>query len=345
MMMVIFLGFATAKGGAVYAEQSADGRHYGNFVYSAEFAPQDGASRAGFVFGADEKSHWTAVALFSEDSVALYRQEEKEIELKKAGYDFKDGEKLKMTLVVNEGVAKLFIGDGVASLTYKLDGYTGGTIDTVGDGFEISNTSIIETDTPDGNIYIGGYSVLKVVNLTDGNYKLDGAKEYSVKGGVLTISESYLKTLEADTEYSFRVVTSFTDFNFKVNTDFTSVTATPSIEKYYRNNDVTIELSSASVTVHKLLIDGKVFEFTQTADRVVISSKQISTLSIGKHSVKLYTDKGRPETTFNLSETVETVTEPAVKSTHMWLWIDVAIFLSAIVGYVAFSIISKRKKK
>ena len=326
------------------AESSLKGYDYGNFIYSAEFAPDGDAVRAGFVFGADENSHFIVAAETADSSVALYKQEKDkdDVELKRVGYTF-EGEQLKITLVVNEGVAKVFIGNsGAAALICKLDGYLGGKVKVLADGCVASNTSLIETDTPDGHIYVGGYEVLKVVNLTDGNYKLDG-KEYSLKSGALTVSEGYLKTLEANTEYLFRVVTSLTDFNFKVSTDFTSVTATPSIEKYYRHNDVTIELSSASVTVNKLLIDGKECAFKQTEDRVVISSEQISGLATGKHSVKLYTDKGRPETTITVSEMVETVTEPVVKSTHMWLWIDLSIFAAAIIGYITFTIVKKKK--
>ena len=349
ILAALVFGLFAVNSGYAHAEENASGgdiggSYYGNFIYSARFTPNGEATRAGFVFGADDNSHWVAVAETAEGCVALYRKEEKETALKTIGYDFAAGEKLKITLVVNEGVAKIFIGsDGVAALTCKLDGYEGGRIATVGNGFEVSNIALIETDSPDGNIYVGGYEVLKVVNITDGNYKLKG-NEYTLSGGVLTVKESYLKTLEANTEYAFRVVTSFTDFNFKVNTDFTAVTATPSVEKYYRNNDVTIELSAA-VTVNKLLLDGKECKFTQTGDRVIISSEQISGLATGKHTVKLYTDKGRPETTINVSEMVETVTEPVVKSSHMWLWIDISIFAAAIIGYVTFSVLTKRKKK
>ena len=328
------------------AESSLKGYDYGNFIYSAEFAPDDVAIRAGFVFGADENSHFAVAAETADSSVVLYKQEKdkEDVVLKRVGVgEALQGEHLKITLVVNEGVAKAFIGNsGAAALICKLDGYSGGKVKVVADGYVASNLSLIETDTPDGHIYVGGYEVLKVVNLTDGNYKLD-SKEYSLKSGVVTVSEGYLKTLEANTEYIFRVVTSLTDFNFKVITDFTSVTATPSIEKYYRHNDVTIELSSASVTVNKLLIDGKECAFTQTADRVVISSEQISGLATGKHVVKLYTDKGRPETTITVSELVETVTEPVVKATHMWLWIDLSIFAAAIIGYITFTIVKKKK--
>ena len=348
LLAVLFLGLFALKGAPAHAEENravnSTGSYYSNFIYSAEFTPNNGASRAGFIFGADEKSYWTAVAETAKDSVVLYKQDDIGTEFKRVGYPFTAGEKFRMTLVVNEGVAKIFIGnEGVAVLTCKADGYEGGKISTLGEGFEISAVEFTETDTPDGDIYVGGYDVLKVVNLTDGNYRLDGS-QYSLEGGVLKISENYLKTLEVDTEYLFKVVTSFTDFNFTVNTDFTSVSATPSIEKYYRNNDVTLELS-ANVKVHKLLLDGKECKFTQTGDRVVISSEQISSLSIGKHSVKLYTDRGRPETTINVSEMVETITEPEVKSNHVWLWIDLSIFAAAIIGYVTYTIVKKHVKK
>ena len=339
---VLFFGIF-AVNGVVYAEEVADnvsGFNYCNFVYSAQFPAEAGADRTGFVFGADDNSGWIAAAETAENRVALYRHDEDEVELKSIGYDFSAGEELKMTLVVNEGVAKIFIGsDDVAVLTCKLDGYEGGKATVIGDA---SNISLMETDTPDGNIYVGGFSVLKVVNLTDGNYILN-SNEYSLTGGVLTVTDSYIKTLEAKTEYSFRAVTAFTDFNFTVNTTFTSVSATPSIEKYYKNNDVTLELSG-NVKVHRLLIDGKECNFTQTEDRVVISSDLISSLATGKHSVKLFTDKGRPETSFNLSERVETVTEPVVKSAHVWLWIDLSIFAAAIIGYITYSILKKKKK-
>ena len=345
---VLILGLFALNSAPAYAEErtadTVNGSYYRNFIYSAEFTPNGGASRAGFIFGADENSSWTAVAETAKNSVVLYRQADEGTELKRVSYDFTAGEKLKITLVVNQGVVKMFIGsEDVAVLTCKADGYKGGTIATFGEGVEISAVELFETDTPDGDIYIGGYEVLKVVNLTDGNYRLDG-KEYSLKGGVLKISDDYIRTLEADTEYSFKVVTSFTDFNFTVSTDFSSVSATPSIEKYYRSDDVTLELS-ASVKVHKLLLDGKECKFTQSGTRVVISSEQISSLTIGKHSVKLYTDRGRPETTINVSETVETVTEPEVKSNHVWLWIDLSIFAAAIIGYVTYSILKKYLKK
>lgn len=365
MLAALCFGLIAANGGRAYAEETTangygeatylataeDGLSFGksdgkNFIYSAEFTPKNAQARsAGLVFGAGGEltSYWVAAADILKGEVKLWQSESGD--LKTAEYQFESGEKFKITVVVNDGIAKVFIDNGdVAVICCKLDDYSGGKSGLEVNGeFDVNKVKFTDTDSPDGDIFSDGYEVLKVVNLTDGNYKLSG-NEYSTSGGVLTVSREYLKTLEADTEYVFRVVTSFTDFNFKVTTDFTAVTATPSIEKYYRNNDVTLELSG-NVNVHKLLIDGKECEFTQTGDEVVISSAAIGSLSTGKHSVKLYTDKGRPETTITVSEMVETVSEPVVKATHLFLWIDLAIFASAIIGYITFSVISKRKKK
>lgn len=360
MLAALCIGFIAVNGSKAHAEEATEinGREADseeivlneyegkNFIYSAEFTPVSSeAEAAGLVFGAKENlsSYLTATADIKNGKVKLSRSEAGE--LKCVDYSFVGGQKLKITVVTNDDVVKIFIDDSdVAVNVCKIDDYNGGKLGLlVKSDFTVSKVSFTDTDSPEGDIYCNGYDVLKVVNVTDGNYKLKSS-EYTVDGGNLTVSREYLRTLESDTEYVFRVVTSFTDLNFKITTDFTAVTATPAVEKYYRNNDVTLELSG-NVTVNKLLIDGKECAFTQTEKSVLISSEEIESLSTGKHSVKLYTDKGRPETTVTISEIVETVSDPVVKATHVFLWIDLAIFLGAIIGYTAFSIISKRKKK
>lgn len=347
-LCVLFLGTLFTAGKTASAETiGADyalGKFEGsNFIYSANLSTKNDQEQAGLVFGADDElTSYFVVAIDAAQNKVILGQSGTEDLLKTADYDFEGMDNIKITLIVNDGTAKIYMdADDVALITQKLPQYEGGRLGTYGNA--VSVLSFTDMDTLDGDIFCNGYDVLKVVNLTDGNYKLKES-EYSIVGGVLTVSGEYLKTLEANTEYVFRVVTSFTDFNFKITTDFTAVVATPSIEKYYRNNDVTLELS-ATVTVSKLFIDGKEVEFKQMGDKVVISSTEVGNLSIGKHRVKLYTDKGRPEATINVSEMVETISEPEVESNHMWLWIDVAIFAAAIVGYLGFSIISKRKQK
>lgn len=345
-------GFSFYGDNGLFLSDERDGFRFSDtkgkeFIYSAEFTPENDSSQAaGLIFATSDNltSYLVATADLKDNKVKLWQAGVGD--LKTADYSFEAGKKFKITVIVNAETARIYIGeDKIAAITYKIENYSGGKlgINVYNGGFNINNVKFTPIDTPDGDIYVGGYEVLKVVNLTDGNYKLE-SNEYSVKGGVLTISQDYLKTLEAEREYSFRVVTSFTEFTFKVVTDFTSVTATPSIDKFYRKNDVTIELS-ASVAVHKVTIDGRECAFTQTDDRVVIPSAEISSLSIGEHKVVLFTDKGRPETTINVSEMVETVTEPEVKSNHVWLWIDLSIFAAAIIGYITYSIVKKHVKK
>ena len=308
-----------------------------NFIYVAEFK---GGDKIGFVFGKSGETYWEAA--ISDGEIYILRHDDKDVKLKSAVCDAAGDTKL--ALVLNEGVAKLFVGDSsIASLVYSLEGYAGGGVNLTGDTKE---ELFISTDTLDGDIYIGGYSLVgedMVFNLTDGNAKLSkAAGDFSFEKGVITISESYLKTLEADSEYRFRAVTTLTDLDFVVKTNFTAAKAEPSVDKYYVGNDVTIEVSGGA-KVEKLLIDGEEFSYEQTGGKVVIKSSALSGLPLGSHSVKLYTDKGRPETSINISEAVETLTEPPEKI--IFLWVDLAIFGAAIVGYITYTIVKKVRGK
>ena len=313
-----------------------------NFVYSAQFTDLSAEKDAGLVFGVsdDLSSYWMATANVADGKVELHSNNSV---LKSAKCSL-DAQGFAMTVVVNEGIAKVFVNGGnVAIITCKLDGYSGGKVGVIKADCTVSNEQFASTDTPDGNIFCNGYSIVKVVNITDGHYKLDDS-QYSMNSGVLTVSPDYLKTLEADTVYTFRVVTSFTDFDFTLKTDFTAATASSVLNKYYRGSDVAFDLSGSAV-VHKLLIDGKEVEFTQTGNRVVISSAVVDTLSSGQHSAKLYTDSGRPEATFTVSEKIETLTEMEPEATHTFFWVDIAIFSALILAYVAFTVVKKTKKK
>ena len=309
-----------------------------NFIYSAEFTPDSSeVTGDGFVFGVsdDFTSYWAVVANIADGKVQLLKND---TVLKSAQYSLEAGKTFALTLVVNEGIAKVFVdGSDVAAITCKLDGYSGGKVGVKSD-CAVAYEQFASTDTLDGDIFCNGYNVLKVVNVNDG-HKLDSS-EFSVSKSVLTVSREYLKTLEADTEYTFRVVTSFTDFNFTLTTDFTPATATSVMSKYYRGSDVTFELSGGAV-VDKLLIDGENVEFTQNGNRIVVSAQVVNALPSGKHNVKLYTNIGRPETSFTLSEPAETLTEIVPEATHTFFWIDFAIFGSLILAYVVFTILKK----
>ncbi len=332
---LVFAGGLRAR-----AAQSEEGI---NFIYSAEFS--SGSGKCGFIFGETDDNYLSIAVDADSEQVSLTRNGETDDLLKVCDCDL--SEQFKLTLVVNEGVAKLFVGDSkIAAIVCAAEGYAGGGVRIDGGSYTVANPLFIKTDTPDGDIYVGGfgnYDGFKVVNITDGNSLLkDG--EYELEGGVVTISDAYLRTLEADAEYRFRAVTSLTDLDFSVTTDFTAVNASSAISKYYKDNDVTIILSSTA-SVKKLQIDGKDCTFTQSGSRVVITSEEIAGLATGNHTVKLYTDKGRPETSINISESVETLTEPVEKVTHVFLWVDLAIFGAAILGYAAFAIVKRVRGK
>ncbi|MCH5152442.1 MAG: hypothetical protein J1F68_00570 [Clostridiales bacterium] len=345
MLVILCLGFVPS---VAFAETGAGSEftlrkvNANNFVYSADFADLSQAKKVGLVFGVsdDLSSYWVACANVEDGKVEL---QSKDTVLKSAQYDIA-AQQLSLTVVVNEGIVKVFVdGSDVAVITCKLDGYEGGKVGVLKADCTVANEQFASTDTLNGDIFCNGYSVVKVINITDGHYKLNSS-EYSVKNGVLTVSPEYLKTLEADTVYTFRVVTSFTDLDFNITTDFTPATAISVRNKYYRGSDVAFDLSGSAV-VHKLLIDGKEVEFTQTGGRVVISSETIDTLSSGQHTAKLYTDIGRPEATFTVSERLETLTEIEPEATHTFFWIDIAIFAALILAYVAFTVVQKSKKK
>ncbi len=330
-------------GGDAFRFSSTGGK---NYIYSAEFTPESGSQAAALIFNVSDNltSYYVATADLFDGVVKLWRAPGDV--LKQTSYAFEADKPVKLTVVVNDGTAKIFVNDDkIAALTYAIENYAGGKVglNVFKGNFNVNNVKFIKTDVPGGDIYIGGYTVEKVVNLTDGNYKL-AEGEYAAEGGFITVSDSYLKSLEAGKEYKFRAVTSFTDFNFAVTTSFTAATASPSADKYYNDDDVLIELSG-NANVKKILIDGKEVTFTQEGGKVTIPAEQINTLSTGSHNVKLYTDKGRPETSITVSERVETITEPVQRESHVFLWIDLAIFASAIIGYVTYSVISKRKKK
>ncbi len=338
-------GLFLTDGGDAFRFSDASGE---SFIYSAEFTPRNAdAQAAGLVFGVSDNltAYYVATADAKLDKVKLWAPGMGE--LKTVNYKMEDGAKIKLTLVVNEGIAKIFVNnETIAQLVCKLPDYHGGKLglNVFNGEFDINKIGFARTERGNG-IFVNGYKVKNVYNLTDNNYKLKPG-EYVEEGGAVALSDSYLKTLGAGENYRFRVVTEFTDLEFDVTPDFADVSAAPAIEKYYKNDDVIIELAGQA-KVSRLTIDGVDTEFTQSeaGDTVVIAAEKIASLSMGKHTVKLYTDLGRPEVTINISQAVETIAEPVVKATHLFFYIDIAIFGSVIIGYIVITIIKKYKKK
>ena len=184
--------------------------------------------------------------------------------------------------------------------------------------------------------------VLKVVNVTDGSYRLKDA-DYSVEGGEVKVSETYLKTLEADTEYTFRAVTASADYDFTVKTDFTAVTLAPEKSGFEKGEDVSFKVSG-NVTVTRLEINGAEYEFAVNGDVITLSAEAIKNLTGGKHTVKAYTSLGRPTASFDYSGLPDFREEEVQPVSRTFLWVDLAVFGVLIAGYVGFTVFNKMRK-
>ena len=101
---------------------------------------------------------------------------------------------------------------------------------------------------------------------------------------------------------------------------------------------------TAGAEVRKVTVDGNEVAFEVKDGNVVISAENAAAAGFGKHTVRLYTDRGRSSAEFVLAEPVETLTEMPVKATHIFFWVDIAIFGSLILLYVAFVVLKKAKK-
>ena len=319
-----------------------------DFIYSVRLLRHEAeAKSASIQFGKVGESYFALTLDFENGHVAFGNETLPIIKSCDYGFDF-DVE-YEVSLVVNDGVAKLYIG-GTDSALLVLDlgaSYVGGEFeDNLGATlFSYAKASFMSLNSLSGDLFIGGYGLYEVVNLTDGNVRLEW-DDFSLDQGVLTIEEDYLGTLETATEYKFRAVTSFTDFDFYVSTQEVGVEVAPAVEKYYRGDDVVFELSQAA-SVYQAYIDKELYPFTLNQEQTLvrIAHEDLVDLPSGEHQIKLFTDAGRPEAKFSLYSTVEVIPELPAPVSHTYFFIDIAIFAVLILGYVGFSIASKRKKQ
>lgn len=317
-----------------------------NFIYSVTLRQSDvDAKSVEIVFGADSElnTFWLLTIDFENGQIILGNQDMKEI--KSVSFSFASETDYKINLAVNDSVAKVYINNSdVSSLVLGLTDYVGGKIgeNLEASHFTYSKASTSSLDTLAGDIFCAGYDLLKVINLTDDNYCLNNT-EYSFDGLVVSVEESYLKTLETATTYKFRAVTTLTDFDFYVTTGEVGAQVNSAVSKYYRGDDLRLELSE-NVVVNKAFIDNQEFVFTQNNEIVTISNTELVALTSGEHTAKLFTQNGRPEAKFSLYDVVEVIPEVPAPVSHAFFFIDVAIFAVLILGYVTFSQIKKHSK-
>ncbi len=199
------------------------------------------------------------------------------------------------------------------------------------------------TEADDNGIEVGNDEVIKVVNVTDGSYRLkDG--EYSVEGGILLISESYLKTLEQNAEYTFRVVTSSTDFDAVIKTEYTSAEIAPAREEFSREEDLSFTISGGA-EVYKVEINGREYAYALEGNTITVSAEALKNLTSGTHVIRVYTSEGRPKAEFSLAGLPDYREETVEPVSHVFFWVDIAVFASLIAGYAVFTIVKKYGKK
>ena len=320
---------------------------YQDFIHSVTLKRTSAsAKRYDFSFGGSEDfaKHWRVSVDFEHGKTFVAKEDE--TILKQIDCALEDDVECRVSILVNDGLCKVYLGEeNVADLVLALDGYEGGRIKTnlEESGLIHSNESMTSLTTLWGDIYCGPYEVKKVINLGDDNYRLS-ENEYTVSGGKLTISETYLKTLETNSEYKFRTVTSFADFDFYVATQEVGAQVTARAEKFYQGDNAQFELSEEA-TVYKVLIDQEEKAFAQNGTIVTVKANELKSLGSGDHQVKLFTANGRPEATFQLYEAVEVIPELPAPVSHVFFYIDIAIFASLIGGYLTFSILKKHAKQ
>lgn len=188
-----------------------------------------------------------------------------------------------------------------------------------------------------------GDGIAKVINVTDGSYRLN-EDEYSSEDGELVIDGGYLYTLEAGREYVFRVVTADGEYDVTVETDFTAPVLTAGSESFVRGDEVSFTLSE-NVLIYDVQVDGRTVEYTREGNKIILSPQAFSQMTTGEHTVKLFTSKGRPSLGFTLEGQPDDIWQEIVPINYTWVIIDMVIFGGAILAFVTFVVIRKIQKR
>lgn len=318
-----------------------------SFIYSAHITREnEGAQAAGLVFGASDNlsNYWVATADFKDNKIKLWQAGVGD--LKVADCDIGGLSSIKLTVVVNGDVVKIYVNDGAtAALTCQISGYSGGRV-----GVNVYNAEIVFNRVVFENVLVGentfnfgANEIIKVVNVTDGSYRLQSG-DYTVTEGVVCISQSYLATLEPDTTYTFRIVTSLTDFDVTVTTDFAAATLISAKDGYLRGEEISLILTG-NTTLYRLELDGKEVNYTVENNTIILSAEETGELTAGTHTLKAYTSNGRPTVGITVSGLADDVWQEVEEISHTFFYIDIAVFAALIAAYLIFTVIKRLRKK
>ncbi|MGN0811949.1 MAG: glycoside hydrolase family 32 protein [Candidatus Coproplasma sp.] len=344
-------GLVLSSGGDsfFFSETFANG-----FVYTADIGVNAEGQACGLMFGVSENyyDYYVATADFRYNVIKIWRAGVGDIGT--ASYDFGGEVSCNMRLMVNNGNVYVYIdGATSASLICPVKGYKGGTLgfNTFNAEGLINNVSLKHINGAsyqgEGDITLNfsGYTINKIINVTDSSKRLTG-EQCSVENGVVTIKQSYLSTLEANSAYTLRIVCEEGEFDVIINTAFSGGTIEAQKAQFTSGEDIVFDIDGAE-TLYGLLLNGESMESSaySFADGVLTISAEVSaSLVSGKHTIVALTSNGRPQTTFILAEAQMNIVEED-QPNHIFFYVDIAIFGAVIIGYVAFTLINKRRAK
>ena len=129
----------------------------------------------------------------------------------------------------------------------------------------------------------------------------------------LILSEKYLLTLGTNKEYIFRVITkdNYSDVTVKISFEGSKLIAS---SNDYKNNDEISFILEGAQKVKFVYLNGILIEdYTLDGNKITLSNDIVKYLTIDTHKLTVYTENGRPEVSFVVSETfdveVEEITE------------------------------------
>ena len=298
----------------------------GDITYSAVFTRRNDAAQAGgLMFGISENKtdYFVATADFKDKKVKIWRSGVGDIAT--ANCDYLDGKNSAEIAVKTAGKSAEVYIDGEKVLSAELDGYKGGGL-----GLNVYNGEFSI------NFVSTGERIVKVINVTDQSSRL-GENDYYLKDGEVKIKNQYLATLENETEYIFRVVTSLREYEIKAETHFAVAEMSAVKEEFPKGEQFVLALTDG-IEIYKIEVDGKRVEFTLNGYYATISADELAGFTGGSHTVKAYTSMGRPAVTVSIASPKDFKEEEIEIISHTFFYIDMAIFGTAIVAYVAFAV-------
>ena len=332
----------------MFSDESAD-----EFVYSADLSVNDGGQASGLMFGISDNRYYyfVATADFKDNVIKIWRSDVGD--LARVSYAFGGRKSCRLTLEVRDEVAYLTVDSGKnADLICALDGYDGGMLgfntykaDTLINNVTLERkvSSAIYDKSADVILPIGDREVVKVVNVTDGSYRLKEG-EYAFENGQIALKSEYMNTLAAGTEYVFRVVAADRDLDFKVSTSFEQATADSGKPEYSPGDLITISVSGAT-DIYAVRIDGKTVdgEFVSLQGGVVTLSAGLGLIE-GTYTATLITDNGRPEVRIVIARPYD-ATDEADEPDFTFFIIDITLFAIFIIACIVLPVIKKARKK